>query len=38
MELQQRIALIEQTEKGQRSPFSSNFDTQTNGLFRPVAF
>ncbi|KAJ6044107.1 hypothetical protein N7499_006611 [Penicillium canescens] len=30
MELQQRIALIEQSEKGQRSPFSSNFDTQTN--------
>lgn len=38
MELQQRIALIEQSEKGQRSPFSSNFDTQTNGLFSHVAF
>jgi hypothetical protein len=38
LELQQRIALIEQSEKGQRSPFISNFDTQTNGLFSLVAF
>ncbi|CAP91208.1 Pc13g01390 [Penicillium rubens Wisconsin 54-1255] len=29
MELQQKIARIEQKEKGQASPFSSNFDTQT---------
>jgi hypothetical protein len=31
MELQQKIARIEQKEKGQASPFSSNFDTQTIG-------
>ncbi|KAJ5774262.1 hypothetical protein N7457_009158 [Penicillium paradoxum] len=32
LELQQKIARIEQNEKGQASPFSSSFDTQTIDL------